>query len=102
MQVAAVRPGQEVRLAGRLDVTGSSRARSALEEAVGLGVGDLVVDLREVELVDATGLGVLVGAHRRAQRSGRVLVLRDPSERLRRVLVVTRLDRVLAIERSTA
>ena len=98
MQVATVRPGAEVRLAGRLDVTGASDARLALHTAVECGSGDLVVDVAGVELVDATGLGVLVGAHRRAQRAGRVLVLREPGDRLRRVLVATRLDRVLRVE----
>ncbi|MDP9408497.1 MAG: STAS domain-containing protein [Actinomycetota bacterium] len=102
MQIATVRPGAEVRLAGRLDVTGASDARVALHAAVESGSGDLVVDVAGVELVDATGLGVLVGAHRRAQRAGRVLVLRDPGERLRRVLAVTRLDRALRVERATA
>ena len=102
MQIVTVRPGAEVHLAGRMDVTGASDVRTALHVAVESGSGDLVVDVAGVELVDATGLGVLVGAHRRAQRAGRLLVLRDPGERLARVLGATRLDRVLRVERVTA
>ena len=100
MQVTIRREGAELSLAGWLDARGAAPARLALQEAVRRGEGDLVVDIAGVELVDATGLGVLVGAHRSAQRSGRVLVLQDPSERLRRVLAVTRLDRVLAVTRT--
>ena len=100
MQVTIVRSGAEVRLVGRLDARAAAEARIALHEAVRDGEDDLLVDVAGVELVDATGLGVLVGAHRRAQRSGRLLVLQDPSERLRRVLAVTRLDRVLAVTRT--
>ena len=51
--------------------------RAALHRAIDAGTGDLVVDLTQVELVDATGLGVLLGAHRRAKQQGRRLVLRD-------------------------
>lgn len=102
MEITVVRPGAEVRLAGRLDVTSVSDVRLALHQALEGGDGDLVVDLAGVELVDATGLGVLVGVHRRAQRTGRVVVLRDPGDRIRRVLFVTRLDRVLRTARTAA
>jgi anti-sigma B factor antagonist len=100
MEITVVRPGAEVTLAGRLDVSSVSDVRLALHEALEAGDGELVVDLAGVELVDATGLGVLVGVHRRAQRTGRVVVLRDPADRIRRVLFVTRLDRVLRTART--
>ena len=48
--------------------------------------------------VDATGLGVLVGADRRAKLAGRRVVLRDAAPRLLRILRVTRLNRVLTME----
>ena len=102
MEITVVRPGAQVRLAGRLDVTSVADVRLALHSALECGDGDLVVDLAGVELVDATGLGVLVGVHRRAQRAGRVVVLRDPADRIRRVLFVTRLDRVLRTARTSA
>lgn len=51
-----------------------------------------------MDLVDATGLGVLVGADRRAKLAGRRVVLRDVRPRLLRILRATRLHRVLTIE----
>lgn len=88
-------PGQELVLEGRLDVAAAADVRIALAEAVDAGTGDLVLDLAGLEAVDPTGLGVLVGAHRRAGRSGRQLVLRDASPAAARLLRRTRLDRVL-------
>lgn len=88
----------KIALAGRLDARGAPQAREALHEALGSGSGRLVVDLSEVELIDAIGLGVLVGAHRRARLEGRELVLRGASRRVARLLAVTRLDRVIALE----
>jgi anti-anti-sigma factor len=52
--------------------------------------------------VDATGLGVLVGAHRKAGRAGRTLVLRDVPPPVGRLLFLTRLDRVLRTSHSAA
>src|SRR4051794_16713236 len=101
MDVHAVRPGCAVALSGRLGAATVADVRAALTEAVDGGVGDLVVDLRGVELVDATGLGVLVGTHRRADRAGRRLVLTGVPERIERLLMATRLHRVLVLERGT-
>lgn len=87
-----------VLLAGRLDVRGAAVAREALHEALGRGAGRLLVDLSGVELLDATGLGVLVGAHRRARLQDRELVLCDARPRVARLLSLTRLDRVITVE----
>ncbi|WP_052848103.1 STAS domain-containing protein [Streptomyces avicenniae] len=87
----------ELVVGGRLDVTNAADARQALHRAVDGGAGDLVLDLRQLDSCDATGLGVLMGAHRHAGNSGRRLVLRDVPPHMRRVLIATRLHRVLTI-----
>ena len=94
-RLCAPESGTVVRLHGRLDVSAATDARLALARAVDDGDGELVVDLADVDGVDATGLGVLVGAHRRAQRAGRTLVLHHVPDPVGRMLFVTRLDRVL-------
>lgn len=88
-------PGQLLALSGRLDVHAAADARLGLADAVDAGHGELVLDLAGLEAVDPTGLGVLVGAHRRAGRGGRTLVLRDTPPAVARLLRRTRLDRVL-------
>ncbi|RJK98446.1 STAS domain-containing protein [Vallicoccus soli] len=85
-------------LAGRLDVATVADVRDALQRAIESGEGPAVVDLAGVEVADATGLGVLVGAHRRAGRAGRTLVLRHVPPRLARLLTATRLHRILQVE----
>ena len=87
-----------VRLAGDVDVTTVPELRLTLHALTGPTARHVVViDLADVTFLDATGLGVLVGAHRRAQRAGTWLELRNPTERVRRLLAITRLDRVLRI-----
>ncbi len=88
-------PGRVLALSGRLDVHAAADARLELADAVDAGEGELVLDLTALEGVDPTGLGVLVGAHRRAGRLGRTLVLRDTPPAVGRLLRRTRLDRVL-------
>jgi len=74
--------------------------RTALGRMIDDGAGDLVLHLADAEIGDATGLGVIVGAHRRAMRAGRRVVLADISPRLERLLRATKLGRVIAVERS--
>ncbi|GGT35972.1 STAS domain-containing protein [Streptomyces chromofuscus] len=88
----------EVVVGGRLDVRSAADARTVLHSAVDDGDGDLVLDLSELDSWDATGLGVIMGAHRRAGRCGRRLVLRGVPPQMQRLLVATRLHRILAIE----
>jgi anti-sigma B factor antagonist len=100
MQVTVRRTGtvDEVVLAGRLDARAAGDVRDTLHAVLAVGSGRLVVDLSGLELLDATGLGVLVGAHHRARRDGRELVLRATPARIARLLRLARLHRVLILE----
>jgi anti-sigma B factor antagonist len=91
----------DVTLPSRVDVTTSGDVRYALQIAIDASPDDdVVVDCRRLDVVDVAGLGVLVGAHRRARVAGRRLVLADPSPRVLRLLAVTRLHRILHVSRS--
>lgn len=96
-----VAPGRLLALRGRLDVAAAADTRLLLADQVDGWSGELVLDLCALRSLDATGLGVLVGAHRRAGRAGRRLVLQDAPEAVARLLHVTRLDRVLHQRRTT-
>jgi anti-sigma B factor antagonist len=84
----------------RLDRTTVGELREAVALAVTSGPGpDVVIDVSQVHVVDNVGLGLLLTAHRNCQSAGRRLVLAGPSPRLLRLLAVTRLHRVLHLDR---
>jgi anti-anti-sigma factor len=89
-----------VHLSGILDVRSVGDVRQTLNELIDTSDGDVFVDLEEVDAVDATGLGLLVATHRRTQSLGRQLVLWHPMPSVVRILAVTRLHRILHVERS--
>ncbi len=95
VQVDEVVPGAQVHLSGRLDVLGAPTVRELLHRAVDGGSGGLLVHLDAVEVIDAAGLGVLVGAHRRARLAQRRLVLIAVPPRIELLIRHTRLHRVL-------
>jgi anti-sigma B factor antagonist len=91
------------RVLGALDVTTAATIRAELTDLLAApGTDDLVVDLDQMGALDTVGLGLLVGIHRQSQRTGRRLVLTGVPPRMSRVLAVTRLNRVLTIDGSSA
>ncbi len=97
-------PG-EYRLSGRVDVTSVADLRTALQSAVDASAplaavpgAALRVDVGNLELVDAAGLGALVAAHRRAGRAGLGFALMNVPDPLSRLLFISRLYRVLSVE----
>lgn len=87
---------------GSVDLATVADLREKLLAAVDRALVDampvLSLDLSDAELIDATGLGVLLAAHRRARRGGSQLRLIRLNPDLQRVLLVSRLYRVLDVE----
>lgn len=98
LSIEIIRAGVELAVSGRLDGHSAPAVRAALQATIDDGVGDVVVHIPELEIWDASGLGVLVGAQRRARQSGRRLTLEDVSPRQLRLLRATRLHRVLGVQ----
>jgi anti-sigma B factor antagonist len=73
------------KLRGSLDLATAPTVRAALSDATENGNHDLIVDLTQLEFLDSTGLGVLIGAHRRAAERGgsfRLVITDGPISRL--------------------
>jgi anti-sigma B factor antagonist len=98
LDVRVIKPGAEVDLVGRLDARTASALREMLHACVDEGEGDLLLHVGSLEIWDSAGLGVLVGAHRRARRAGRRIVLTEVPPRHLRLLKATRLHRLFVVE----
>lgn len=91
-----------LQIIGSVDLATVADLREKLSAAVDRAIADalpmLSVDLSDTEMVDAAGLGVLLGAHRRARRAGTRLRLVRLNPELSHLLLVSRLYRVLDVE----
>jgi anti-sigma B factor antagonist len=84
---------------GEIDYSTSPQLRRTLLDVLDASGPDAVVDLSAVDFIDASGIGVLVGAARLAGSWGGQLIIRNPSRAVRLVLDVLELDGALAVER---
>lgn len=83
-------------LQGPLDITSAPALREKVRGLLRPGASRLIIDLSAVGSADASGVAVLVGTGRRAERLGGWLRLASPTREVARVLSATGLDRHLA------
>jgi anti-sigma B factor antagonist len=87
-----VRDGDQavvIGVSGELDLASSPGLEQELDRRMGAGAELVIVDLRQLEFMDSTGLSVLVRAHQRATESGqRFAVVRGPQQ-VQRLLSLT-------------
>lgn len=85
-----------VRPSGRLTMVTAPDMREALHALVAAGDSRIVVDLREVEFIDSSGLGALISGLRAARQAGGDLRIAAPNQQVQSVMEVTSLNRVLS------
>jgi anti-sigma B factor antagonist len=89
-------------LVGEVDIYTSPALKSALAAGAADGCRTLIVDLNGVGFIDSSGLGVLVGALRRAREAGGDLRVVSVQEGIARILRITGLDHVFLLHATLA
>jgi anti-sigma B factor antagonist len=85
-------------LRGSLDLSSARAVREAVAHVA--DEREVVVDLRGVEFIDSTGLGALIGAHKRVVEHGHTLRVVLSEGTIERLLTITGLARIFALYRS--
>ncbi|MBD5636092.1 MAG: STAS domain-containing protein [Candidatus Eremiobacteraeota bacterium] len=84
-------------LGGSLDLATSPSLRATLMEAADREKHEIIVDLSDLEFLDSTGLGALIGAHKRAAEHGGSVRLVAQEGQILRLLRITGLLDVFAV-----
>lgn len=92
-----------VRLEG--DLIAGNDTQQMIEEVDGLKSGKVLlcaVDLSNVRFMDSSGMGVLVSLLTKFRNRGGELVLIKPSDHIRKLLIVTKLNAIFTIAENDA
>ncbi len=74
---------------GELDLASAKRVEQAVRELRSTGFDDIVLDLRQVEFIDVSGLRMLLALRDDAERDGQGLTLLAAPERAQRIFDLT-------------
>ena len=91
-----------VTVGGEIDVYTAPKLRDKISELVAHGSYDLVIDLEEVEFLDSTGLGVLVGGLKKVRAHDGSMRLVCAQDRLLKIFRITGLAKVFDIRATAA
>ena len=89
-----------VAVGGEIDVYTAPRLRDKFTELVAAGSYDIIVDMQNVEFLDSTGLGVLVGGLKKVRAHEGSLDLVCNQDRLLKIFRITGLAKVFVIHES--
>ena len=74
---------------GELDLASTPALEQELERVSADAPSLVIIDLRELDFMDSTGLSVLIRAHQQSQQAGYRLGIVNGSRQIRRLLTLT-------------
>jgi anti-sigma B factor antagonist len=89
-----------LRASGEIDIYTAPQLREYVIKLVAEGVRYIVADLREVDFLDSTGLGALVGSLKRLRERDGSLTLVTAADRILTIFRLTGLGRVFTLHSS--
>jgi len=84
-------------VAGEVDLANSSEVRKTILSALKT-TAEVVVNLEKVEYIDSSGIAAMVEGLQFANSHGKTFSLSSPSNQVRSILELARLDQVFNIE----
>ncbi|MCX7749423.1 MAG: STAS domain-containing protein [Clostridia bacterium] len=88
----------KVYVSGEVDIYTSQLLKDKLYQIVDADQGDLKIDCRELNYIDSTGLGIFVGALKKAKQNGKQIIISNLKENIKKLFIITGLNNVFVME----
>ncbi|HOY65119.1 MAG TPA: anti-sigma factor antagonist [bacterium] len=87
---------------GEIDLYNAHKLKEKIGQTMdGMDSPNMVLDLKDVDYIDSTGLGILIGIKRRVSENKGELALVLRSDRIHKLFEITGLINIFAIARSS-
>ena len=87
-----------VALKGELDLACANNLKEELYKAVEEKFADVVIDMTDLEYIDSTGIGVLVGLMKKLRTDGKDIKISNAKDNVKRIFKITGLDQIINME----
>ena len=88
----------EVSLGGELDVSTADELKKELHKLVDEKNIDMRLNLENLDYIDSTGLGVIIGILKRLKIESKEVYIEKPKNNVRKIFSITGLDKIFKLE----
>jgi len=86
-----------VYLSGEIDIYNAQQFKEKIYQVVENSKGDVSIDCSGLNYIDSTGLGVFVGALKKAKQNNRDIHILNIRDNIKKLFVITGLDKLFII-----
>ncbi len=87
-----------VKLNGEIDIYTSTELKEELNMLIKDKQIDIKLDCEELDYIDSTGLGILIGILKKLKKSGNNVIIAKPKQNIIKLLKITGLDKIFIME----
>lgn len=87
-----------VSIGGELDVSSAEQLKNQLHKIVDDKMLDVKIDLTNLEYIDSTGLGVMIGVLKKLRVNEKEIYILNPRSNVKKIFTITGLDKIFKME----
>jgi anti-sigma B factor antagonist len=87
----------EIYVSGEIDIYNAQQFKEKIYQIVENSTGDVSIDCSGLNYIDSTGLGVFVGALKKAKQHDRNIHIFNIRDNIKKLFVITGLDKLFII-----
>lgn len=87
----------KVSVCGEIDIYNARQFKEKLYHIVDKSESDIIIDLGKLNYIDSTGLGIFVGALKKARLNGRNICIENTKDNIKKLFTITGLDKLFMI-----
>lgn len=87
-----------VSIEGELDVSSADKLKDQLHKIVDEKMLDVKIDLTNLEYIDSTGLGVIIGVLKKLRVNEKEIYILNPRSNVKKIFTITGLDKIFKME----
>jgi anti-sigma B factor antagonist len=88
----------KISLIGEVDIYTSQELKELLYKTLDDNQMDLIIECKGLNYIDSTGLGIFVGALKRARQYQKKIVISNLKDNIKKLFIITGLDKIFVIE----
>lgn len=88
----------EVCVQGELDVSTAEEFKNYLHSLIDQNIKNLRLRLQDLDYIDSTGLGVIIGVLKRLKVENKEIYIQSPKNNVKKIFLITGLDKIFKME----